>query len=53
MEAAELRNHEAGVLVSDTGLAERLTLQFDRLSERGELKPLEIGPVSAPAGPGQ
>lgn len=48
-EAAQLRNIEAGVLVSDKTLAERLVLQFDRLIEAEVLKSLRVGPAKAPA----
>lgn len=39
-EAAQQRNIEAGVLVSDPQLSRRITLQFDRLIEAGALRRL-------------
>lgn len=41
-EAAQQRNIEAGLLVADQRLAERVTLQFDRLIETGALKRLRL-----------
>jgi len=41
-EAAHHRNIEAGVLIDDRGLASRVTLQFDRLIEAGELAWLKL-----------
>ena len=42
-EAAQQRNIEAGLLVDDVRLAERVTLQFDRLIDAGLLKRLPLG----------
>ena len=42
-EAAQERNIEAGVVINDRRVAERMTRQFDQFVERGVLKRLVIG----------